>query len=126
MPKSFFARRKILKSISTLELIPIALVSHEKTDNNKIKLLISRFSRKWLQFMFTGEKRSKEFRISLDETGSSIWLLIDGTRTVEAIVNKLNADMTNKSLSVENLEQRVSIFISRLYQEEYITFKQLE
>ena len=125
MPKSFFARRKILKSLNTLELIPITLVSHENTDENKIKLLIPRFSQKWLQNIFTGKKKSTEFRISLDEIGSSIWLLIDSTKTVETIVNQLHSEMQYKNLSVEGLEQRVSIFISRLYQEEYITFKQL-
>jgi hypothetical protein len=125
MPASFFNRRKILKSTNTLDLVPVKLVSHETIDNEKIKLLIPRFSQKWLQLLFTGKKKSKEFRISLDETGSMVWLCIDGETSVGAIANQIKQNLLIHNISDHNIDERISIFISRLYQEEYITFKQL-
>ena len=126
MPVSYFTRRKILKTTNTLDLIPIALVKHETLENGKIKLIIPRFSSKILAQIFTGKKKSTQFRISLDETGSNVWLCIDGEKSVSEIITELIPILISKNLSIEVIEERVSAFISRLYQEEYITFKQLQ
>jgi hypothetical protein len=126
MPQSFFARRKILKNINSLDLVPIALVEHEILENNKVKLIIPRFSKFWLEKIFTGKKISRTFRISLDETGSQVWLLIDGVKNVADIVAQQEAIFASNNQKIDGIAERTSGFISRLYQEEYITFKQLE
>jgi len=118
MGKGFFKKRKILKSANLLDLIPVHLVQHELYDNGKVKLLVPRFKQKWLQGVFTGKRKSPEFKISLDEIGSLVWLAIDSNKPVAQIIKNLEK-------SENSIEERVSAFLTRLYQEDLITFKQL-
>ena len=122
MGTGFFKKRKILKSANLLDLIPVRLVQHEAHENGKIKLLVPRFKQKWLQGVFTGKRKSAEFRISLDEIGSSVWLSIDSNKSVSNIIENLNKNIEEKENSIEG---RISAFLTRLYQEDLITFKQL-
>jgi hypothetical protein len=122
----FFKRRKILKSVNALDLIPIQLVNHEITAEGLIKLIIPRFSNKLLLHLFTGNRLTPEFKISLDETGSKVWQLIDGIKTAGEIAANLVKIFENKDLKLDSAEERVVAFISRLYQEDYITFRQIK
>lgn len=122
---NFWKRRKILRSINALDLVPIPLVMHEITEDGRIKLLIPRFRNKLLQQLFTRQHLSPEFKVSLDETGSKVWLLIDGGKNAGEITDALIKIYESKGLKFDSVEERVVAFITRLYQEDYISFRQI-
>ncbi len=117
---NFFKRRKILKQTNTLDLIPIKIVEHEIADNGKTKLIVPRFKNKILSNTFTGSRISSNFKISLDDKGSKTWELIDNKKNISDIAKILNVDNNN-----ENSEDQLSLFFIKLYNEGFITFRQL-
>jgi hypothetical protein len=125
MSFGFWKRRKFLKSVNALDLVPVPLVRHELTSEGLVKLLIPRFRNKILLHLFTGNRLSTEFKISLDETGSHVWMLIDGKKPAGKIAAELKKIFENKGLKLDSSEERVVAFISRLYQEDYVSFRQV-
>ncbi len=125
MPTGFWKRRKILKTINALDLVPVPLVKHLVTEEGRVKLLIPRISNKLLQQLLTGKHLSPEFKITLDEIGSKVWLLIDGNKTVAELASSIIITHEEKGLQMDSVEERVVAFITRLYQEDYISFRQI-
>lgn len=123
--KGFWEKRKILKSINALDLIPVILVKFETDNENKVKLLIPRFSINFFYQIFKGKHLSPEYKVSLDETGSRVWLLINGNRTIGEISVEIINNYKSGNFFLEKIEERITAFISKMYQEEYITFRQL-
>jgi hypothetical protein len=127
MPKAgFFKRRKILLATNGLDLVPIALVQHEINEDGKLKLIIPRFQNKLLESIFTGKKKGKFYRISLDNIGAEVWKLIDGHRTIGEISEILAKTNHENNIPFEEGEKRVVAFVTRLYQERYLSFRQFE
>jgi hypothetical protein len=123
--KGFWEKRRILKSINALDLVPVIIVKFEKNNENKIKLLVPRFSINFFYQIFKGKHLSPDYKVSLDETGSCVWLLIDGNRTISEISVEIINNYKSGNFSLENIDERIIAFISKMYQEEYITFRQL-
>ena len=120
--KNFLKRRKFLKSANALDLVPVPIVKHELNEEGFVKLLIPRFQNKFLKNFFIGNNRSNEFKISLDEIGSFVWLSIDGHKTTGDITEELRNLLEIKNLRSDSIEERVVAFISKLYREKYVTF----
>jgi hypothetical protein len=126
MPTNFLKRRNILKSANALDLVPVTSVKYELTENNLVKLIVPRFQNKLLEKIFVGRKLKPEFKVTLDETGSLAWLAIDGLRNIEAIIEVIKTNFESKEIKLNDAENRTLAFITRLYQEEYIIFSQLQ
>jgi hypothetical protein len=119
---NFFERRKVFKNTNALDLVPIRKVEHQIEEGGNITIIIPKFRNdKFAKFALGNRKR--HIFIHLDEIGTFTWLLIDGISNIRVISEKLK-DHFGESL-LES-EQRVNKFMSRLYQERYITFRQLE
>ncbi|MGM0612695.1 MAG: PqqD family protein [Bacteroidota bacterium] len=119
---NIFQRRKILKNENGLELIPIRRHEHEMDEEGKVKLVVPKFNKKWMQKFFIAPAGKKTVNIQLDEMGSAVWLRIDGEKTVE----KIAGELINNYPDTEEAQDRVLSFISMLYEQRYITFRQLE
>jgi hypothetical protein len=119
---NFFTRRKILKATNALDLIPVRKSNFETEEGGIIALLIPKFRNEKIANFMLG-KRSRNIRILLDNTGSAVWLEIDGIKDIRAICETLKS---RNGDDFPQAEQRVCKFISRLYEERYITFMQLE
>ena len=119
---NIFQRRKILKNENGLELIPIRRHKHEMDEDGKVKLVVPKFNKQWMQKFFIAPAGKKTVNIQLDEMGSAVWLRIDGEKTVEEIAGELVSNYPD----TEEAQDRVLSFISMLYEQRYITFRQLE
>lgn len=119
---NFFLRRKLLKNTNALDLIPIRVCEHQKEENEKITILVPKFRNDKVGNFFLG-RRKRFIYIHLDETGSFVWIQSDGIRDIRKISENLKEHFGE---SLVQAEQRVNKFMSRLYQERYITFRQLE
>ncbi len=121
MSMNFFQRRRVLKKLNTLEATPVRCCKHETDTNGNVHVIVPKFKSEWINEVFL-QRRPRNFKVKLDRFGSAGWLLIDGTRTVEAICREMEAQFGEE---VRPIEERLSKFISLLYEQRYITFKEL-
>ncbi|MCK9611270.1 MAG: PqqD family protein [Bacteroidales bacterium] len=119
---NFFQRRKILKKLNYMEATPIRKSNFETNEEGVVTLVVPKFkNQKFNEFMLSPRKRF--FRITLDKLGSAVWSQIDGTSRV--------ADICSRCLeicgdSIMPVEQRVTKFLSTLYEGRYISFREIE
>ncbi|MCF8331435.1 MAG: PqqD family protein [Bacteroidales bacterium] len=118
---NIFQRRKILKNINALDLIPVRRHEHDITDENKVVLVVPKFEKNWMRKFFIAPARNDNFKIFLDHTGSKVWLKINGVKTSKDIADELLKEYPD----MEESYDRVLSFISMLYEQRYITFQQL-
>lgn len=122
---NFFQRRKILKKINFLDLVPVRVHEHSVNENGKIDILVPRFTNVYFKRALQTRKKGDYFIIHLDEKGSLIWNMIDGIRNTEEIASILQKEHEEKFQPVDETQTRVTNFLSLLYQERYITFRQI-
>jgi hypothetical protein len=122
---NFFQRRKILKNINYLDLTPVRLMEYQLTDDGRIDILLPRFRSGFLSKVSKNSKKGEHIYIHLDKIGSLIWISIDGIRNVHSICNEMNEKYPLVIHPKEETEKRVTEFLSRLYQERYISFREI-
>lgn len=122
---NLFQRRKILRKANYLDLTPVRISDHEIREDGKVNILLPRFKNKIALRMFKPPKKSNYIPIKLDEIGSAIWLLIDGKLRVMEICEKIKTLYPDKMQLLEENEKRVTQFLSLLYQQRYISFKEI-
>lgn len=123
MALNFFQRRRILKNLNYLDLIPITKIKHELNNNGNIDLVIPKFKNEGFAKWFIPKRKSLDFVVHLDEIGSAAWLEIDGKQTVKQICNNLTEKFGDKAMSIE---ERIAKFYTKLYDQRYISFTVLE
>lgn len=106
-----------------LELTPERKREYITEPNGFITILVPRFEsnfwNKWLPDRLT----KREIKINLDEIGSAVWLQINGQKNVEDICNVLDQQFGEK---IKPVEDRVVKFMSQLFANKMITFKEIE
>ena len=126
MGLNFFQRRKILKNVNFLDLVPVRTQEHEIMNDGKVCLKVPKFRKKWMRDFFIAGRRQKHYDIYLDELGTATWLEIDGQKNVDQICNALISREGNKVQPFDEIEDRVTKFLSQLYEQRYITFTILQ
>ncbi|MCX6276559.1 MAG: PqqD family protein [Bacteroidetes bacterium] len=123
---NFFKRRKILKDANFLVLHPVRTLNYETRDDGNINLLMPRFKSPVSSRMFQPPAKEKYIPIKLDKFGSATWLLIDGVKNVAAICALLKENYSAEFENTDETEDRVTKFLSLLYQQRYITFIEIQ
>ena len=123
---NFFQRRKFFKKANFLDLRPVRVLEHETREDGGISLLMPRFKNRVNSALFQPNSKDKFIFIKLDRFGGHTWLLIDGQATVSQICSKLKEQFPEELQPVEETEVRVTNFLSLLYQERYITFREIQ
>ena len=118
----YFERRKILKQANFLDLHPIAQHGHELEEEGTVRVLIPRFKGKILSKLMQSSKRSPFIKLSLDELGSATWLLMDGNNDVRTMCRILREQKGEK---IEPAQERVTRFLSQLFQQNLIIFREI-
>ena len=119
---NIFTRRKILRQINATELIPLRIVGHA-VEEGRVILQIPKFESRVIHLLSPSTQKLF-FRVKLDEMGSKVWETMDGNRSVGEIAGLILAEMT-LSDTWDELVIRLNKFTSQLYENRYITFKQL-
>lgn len=122
MPLTFKERKKILKSVNTLDLTPIKLYSEEKNSDNLVTVIVPKFKNKIAVKYISPKLKSDHFKVKLDKFGSAVWIRMNGKDKVEKIVAELKKNFGEE---LREAEERVSKFISQLYTQGFISFKEL-
>jgi len=122
MKLSFFERRKILKKSSLLDLTPFRKIEHKIEDDGLVTLLYPKFKNSKVSKYMLGN-RSPYLHMKLDEIGTASWLLIDGKKNVGQIADELNEELGEK---IQPVHDRLGKFLSLLYNNKYISFKEIQ
>jgi hypothetical protein len=93
--------------------------------DGKVDILMPRFRHPVLKRMLQPNWKQEVIRIHLDEIGSAIWLLIDGSGNVNELCSRLQAAYSEKLQPPDETEKRITQFLSLLYQQKYISFKEI-
>ncbi|MEI7981777.1 MAG: PqqD family protein [Bacteroidota bacterium] len=123
---NFFQRRKILKKVNFLDLHPVRVLAHELREPEKVTLLMPRFKNRINSALFQPPSKERYIYIKLDFFGSRTWLFIDGTSRVSEICLNLMDHFPEELKSMEETQERVTKFLSMLYQQRYITFREIQ
>ena len=123
---NFFKRRRIFKKANFLDFRPVRVLGHEPREDGGINLLMPRFKNRINSALFQPNSKGHYILIKLDRFGGHTWLLIDGHSTVADICSRLKEQFPEELQPVEETEVRVTNFLSLLYQERYITFREIQ
>jgi hypothetical protein len=104
-------------------MIPVRNVGEFSQEGGRITLFIPRFRSQWMRKWLVPAKRSKHFRVHLDELGSKVWLMIDGERDTGEICNLMCHVLPGQEVSDDSNALRVTEFLRRLYKNRFIVFK---
>ncbi|MEI6898605.1 MAG: PqqD family protein [Bacteroidota bacterium] len=121
---NFFQRRKILKAVNYLDLVPVRMLEY-KIMEDKVDLLLPRFQNNFWRNAYRNSKKGEHIYIHLDKKGSIIWQSIDGMIDVKGICNKMAREHEELFKPLDETETRVTQFLSLLYRERYISFTQI-
>jgi len=123
---NFFQRSRFLKKANTLELTPLRLLDHTAGEGAKVSLLMPRYHGMLLRSLLQRRTRRQYIPIKLDEFGSATWLSIDGHTKVGEIAVVLRDRFPDRLKPGDDTETRVSNFIFMLYNQRYITFREIQ
>ena len=118
---NFFSRRRILLRMNLLEAVPVRACQHEVREDGSVAVVVPKFRSEWINQLFL-RHRSRNFRVNLDRFGSATWLQIDGTSNVDRICRRLESQFAGE---LSETEERVAKFLGMLYDQRYITFREI-
>jgi hypothetical protein len=118
-------RRKKEKQpeINLLALIPERLIAYETGKDDFVTLLAPRFKANWLRRLFEPRLKHPLLKVKLDEIGSTVWLHIDGTRTVGTIANVLREKFAER---IEPCHERLGLFLAQMEHAHYICYTNID
>lgn len=108
--------------INYLTLIPIRIITETTEHEGKITLLVPKFKKTWLLKLLVPHRKSSFYKIHLDDMGSCVWRLIDDKSSVEAICLLLHSKLLYEGKNTEQLEERVTKYLTELYKSKFIRF----
>ncbi len=106
-----------------LTMVPVKNVKEFTETDGKIILLLPKFKNEKFGRWFIPRRKSAHFRIHLDDLGSKVWIEIDGNKSVDEICQSLESQFSKDSEQVNQLEERITKFLTELYKSRFITFR---
>ena len=122
---NFFERRRFLKKVNLLDLTPMRLHEYEEEETGKVVILVRKFKNARFSHFALG-RHSPVIRIRLDEIGSEVWKAMDGVSNVATLLDHLNTRWNDIPEKTNGLEKRLAGFLSIMYDNRYISFREME
>jgi hypothetical protein len=119
---NFFKRRKILKTTSFTELIPVRRRQYKLDEDGLVTLEIPKFTNEKFARWFIPARKPTYISIKLEKFGSAAWLAIDGKRNMEKILDMLATQFGDE---IQPVHERMAKYMSLLYNQKHVSFAQL-
>lgn len=115
-------KNRSVQELNYLELTPVRNYNHIVEDENRVAVLVPRFTNKFLVKYLVPRLKSPDIKVKLDKFGSSAWLKADGNKNVQQICEELFSEYGEQ---INPVVDRVTKFYTQLYQYKFISFKEL-
>jgi hypothetical protein len=109
--------------VNLLDLVPRRTAEHEIDEERLVTVLMPRFRNRFMQRWLVPRYRSQHIKIKLDDIGSEVWLLCDGTRNVGEIAALMREKFNER---IEPCNDRLAVFFKQLEQARFISYTNLE
>jgi hypothetical protein len=119
----FQRKKKELVNVNYLELTPTCLYEHVLEGNGNVSVLIPRFTNKILVRILSPRLKSPFVKAKFDEFGSHVWLEIDGNKKVSDISAALRQKFGER---IEPVEERLTKFLTQLYNYKFVSFNEIK
>jgi hypothetical protein len=120
---NYLQRRKVLKTINALDLIPVYYRGYE-IEKGRVVVLVPKFKSS-VYHRFFPRTQKLFYRIKLDELGSASWEAIDGSRNVKEIAQVINESGKFEKEKITDMEDRLNKFMTMLYERRFVSFRQI-
>lgn len=113
-------KHKTKNKINLMNVVPIRddLVETSYNEAGLVILSYPRFRNQWVQKYFVPKKMNSHFSVELEEYGSVLWDLIDGSNTVSDIVQCIQSKFKDEP----QMEDRVLLYIRQLHKDKFIKY----
>lgn len=101
---------------------PIKNYSEEIFSDGTVSVLVPKIRNELLRNLFSKVIKNIFIKVKLDKYGSEVWKRIDGVKDVDSIVKEMVGNFSDELSDAEN---RTINFIFILYQQDFITFKEI-
>ena len=105
------------RSINLLDLVPVRRVEWEVSTDGLITLLRPKFNSRLLRKHLLPRMKRPYYRIHLDRFGSTVWILCDGSRSVDEIGKGLQRKFGEE---IEPVYDRLAVFVQHLDRSHFI------
>jgi hypothetical protein len=119
---NFFARRKVLKTTSFPDLIPVRIQKYRIEEDGLVTLVIPKFANEKFARWFIPARKPTDITIKLEKFGSAAWLAMDGKRNMQEIFDILASQFGDE---IQPVNERMSKYLSLLYSQKHVSFAQL-
>jgi hypothetical protein len=116
-------RYKLKRKQNFFDMTPITNYKHEINSEGIVVVLIPRFDNHFVGKWLNKKSSKKEIKTDLDKSGSKVWLLIDGKRTVYDIYKIVKDESL---LDLEQVQERIVTYMRMLYNNGLIEFKEFK
>ncbi len=116
-------RKKKRNEMNLMELTPITLYEHEFNGDGLINVLVPRFQDRILGKYLQPKMLNKYIKANLDKFGTAAWQMMDGNTRVSELSDGL---LEKFGKEIEPVDKRLILFLSNLYQNGFINFKELK
>lgn len=123
MAKSFLERRKLLKDVNYLDVRPTRSFDLKENEDGTIAVIVPKFGNWFTKTFFLPFSKSSSINIKLDKFGSETWKLIDGKRNVGEIADELIKIFGEE---IKPVEERLTRFLTTLYEQRLISFVEIK
>ncbi|MBE0654898.1 MAG: PqqD family peptide modification chaperone, partial [Bacteroidales bacterium] len=109
---NYFERRRVLKEMNTMDLVPVRTRGHDISDG-KVIIFFPKFEGQVFEW-FAPSTQKVFFKIKLDELGTAVYESMDGIRNVQQVCDRLISGQNLSEKAAEEMEERVSKFVMDL------------
>ena len=108
--------------INLLNLVPVRNIEWERNEDGLVVLLKPKFKHPFLMKHLLPRMKKPHYKIRLDDVGTFIWELIDGSLTVRELAKSLKDKFGE---TVEPLYDRLAPFLQSLERNRFIYYRNL-
>lgn len=109
--------------VNLMELTPITQYEHKTKEDGLIDVLVPRFQDRILGKYLQPKLNNKYIKANLDKFGTATWQMMDGNTKVHELSDGL---LEKYGKEIEPVDKRLILFLSNLYQNGFIYFKELK
>jgi len=109
--------------VNLLDLIPRRIAEYEVDDARIVTVLVPRFGNRIMKRLFEPRLKRPFHRIKLDDIGSEVWLLCDGSRNVGEIAELMREKFKER---IEPCYDRLGLFFRQIERARFVAYSNLE